>query len=257
MKFLLLLLPSVAALPVPARVPRRHAPVTALHGEPQQPDANRLLTLLNQAIADEDYERCAALRDQMPGAPTCAWQELGVPEWLSDRLDRLGFVLPTLVQRHALAALQTGDDAACCAPTGSGKTLSYLLPLLSQLSDELLGDQLDDFLAQYRARSAQRGEETGRLPTPAVLIVVPTRELGVQVSLLAYRLLGGSENNPTIQPYGHTPFRDLKARFKPGDRSNMFTYTGPRQVKVAGVWDAETLYASRSRATYDLGEVDL
>ena len=76
------------------------------------------------------------------------------------------------------------------------------------------------------------------MPTPVALIVVPTRELGVQVSLLAYRILGGGPTNPTLQPYSHP------SRYSPGGRANMFSYQGPRKVKVAGVWDEQGLYAA-------------
>ena len=125
---------------------------------------------------------------------------------------------------------EAGRDAAICAATGSGKTLAYLVPALTRLSAELVQDDLSSFISSFVAGSRPRplrgrsftSEETedGRLPTdiptPALVIVVPTRELGVQVSLLAYRLLGGGVNNPTLQPYSspwkHRP-GTVRARF--------------------------------------------
>ena len=53
-----------------------------------------------------------------------------------------------------------------------------------------------------------------------------------------YRLLGGGNTNPTIKPYTHP------SRFSPGGKSNMFSYKGPRHVKVAGIWDEQALYAA-------------
>ncbi len=44
---------------------------------------------------------------------------------------------------------------------------------------------------------------------------MPTTELGVQIVMLIYRLLGGSVNKGI-----------------PGDAANMFTYDGPRGIKV-------------------------
>mmetsp|Transcript_39381 Transcript_39381/g.124224 ORF Transcript_39381/g.124224 Transcript_39381/m.124224 type:complete len:449 (+) Transcript_39381:113-1459(+) len=62
--------------------------------------------------------------------------------------------------------------------------------------------------------------------------------MSLQVSLLAYRLLGGSAGNPTLQPFSHP------SRYQPGNAANMFTYSGPRRVKVAGLWDEQMLYAA-------------
>ena len=50
---------------------------------------------------------------------------------------------------------------------------------------------------------------------PQLVVIVPQRELGVQICLLIYKLFGGS----------------LSSRL-PGDQANMFTYTGPRGLKV-------------------------
>lgn len=57
---------------------------------------------------------------------------------------------------------------------------------------------------------------------PQAIIVVPTRDLGVQHVMLAWRLLGGNISRRT-----------------PGDRANMFSYTGPRGVLVRGIFDAQ------------------
>jgi len=226
-------------------------------------DLNWLHTRLHLALDREDYEEAASVPDRIRRCADvstgivseAAWNNLGMPDWLADRLDRLNFPLPTRVQLHSLRAAERGDDSAICAPTGSGKTLSYLLPLLAQLSDDLLSEDLSNYLANFldggrssantkgterrraAAKNVQEGVTDTAVPTPAVLIVVPTRELGVQVSMLCYRLLGGGTTNPTLQPYTHP------SRFAPGGKANMFSYAGPRHVKVAGLWDEQGLSA--------------
>jgi hypothetical protein len=55
------------------------------------------------------------------------------------------------------------------------------------------------------------------LQGPGCVIIVPSRELGVQIVLLVYKLFGGSVNAGI-----------------PGEASNMFAYTGPRGLKVSG-----------------------
>ena len=67
------------------------------------------------------------------------------------------------------------------------------------------------------------------LPGPQAVIVVPHRELGVQITLLAYRLLGGSINNGS----------------KPGEKATLFTYTGPSGVNVRGILDKQEVCSPR------------
>jgi len=90
----------------------------------------------------------------------------GLPSWLTNRASELGYTNPTLIQQRALRAILNNDDVIIHAQTGSGKTLAYLLPLLSLVD---------------ASRAAVQG-----------LIVVPTRELGLQVSRVAKRLAAGS-----------------------------------------------------------------
>ena len=71
-------------------------------------------------------------------------------------LNDLGFNSPTPIQVKALPAILSGNDVVGLAQTGTGKTFAYLLPILKQLA---YSDQIQ----------------------PRVLILVPTRELVVQV----------------------------------------------------------------------------
>ncbi|WIA32142.1 hypothetical protein OEZ86_002992 [Tetradesmus obliquus] len=91
-----------------------------------------------------------------------SWAGLGLSEVLAEHLVALNFQEPTQVQQRALPVLLAGRDALVRSPTGSGKTLAYLAPLLHSL--------------QARQPRISRAEGTH------ALILVPTRELAVQVS---------------------------------------------------------------------------
>lgn len=69
------------------------------------------------------------------------------------------------------------------------------------------------------------------LKGPQLVIVVPHRELGVQICMLAYRLFGGSVNAGI-----------------PGESANMFTYTGPRGIRVRGCLDKEEVLRAKNAA---------
>ncbi|TVQ11143.1 MAG: DEAD/DEAH box helicase [Bacteroidetes bacterium] len=82
---------------------------------------------------------------------------------LLNALDDMGFDTPTDIQEKAFPIIMSGRDVVGIAQTGTGKTLAYLLPLLRQLPF-----------------SEQR--------QPRILILVPTRELVMQVVEEARRL---------------------------------------------------------------------
>ncbi len=84
------------------------------------------------------------------------FKDLNLTKPLLNALSDIGFENPTPIQEKAFPIIMSGRDAVGIAQTGTGKTFSYLLPILRQLT-----------------YSEQRA--------PRVLIVVPTRELVVQV----------------------------------------------------------------------------
>jgi ATP-dependent RNA helicase RhlE len=89
---------------------------------------------------------------------------LGLSPALCAAARAAGFKEPTPVQTQAIAAVLQGQDVLACAQTGSGKTAAFALPLLQRA--------LEDALA-CRVASGERRAHT--------LVVVPTRELAVQV----------------------------------------------------------------------------
>lgn len=91
-----------------------------------------------------------------------------------------GWVQPTAVQCQALPPALGGMDVQVCAPTGTGKTLSFLLPLLQ------------GWLATH-------GTAPAALAAPSALVLVPTRELAEQVSQVARVLASSLTPTPVIQ----------------------------------------------------------
>ena len=80
-------------------------------------------------------------------------------ESLSESLAMSGYKKPTPIQEQAIPIILSGKDLVACAQTGTGKTAAFLLPILHKL----LSDSLKD--SEVHA-----------------LIMVPTRELAVQIS---------------------------------------------------------------------------
>lgn len=98
-----------------------------------------------------------------------------LPDWLINKCDDCGWTHPTPIQGKVLDAILLGNQTNLVvqSETGSGKTLAYLLPCLASIDS---------------SRSAVQA-----------LIVVPTRELGLQIARVAKRL--ASSSSPTPKTY--------------------------------------------------------
>jgi ATP-dependent RNA helicase DeaD len=113
--------------------------------------------------------------------------DLGLGPELVRVLADLGYEEPTPIQREAIPPLLAGRDLLGQAATGTGKTAAFALPVLT--------------------RVAARGERA----KPDALVLVPTRELAVQVSQAFHRY--GRELGVQVLPiYGGQPIgRQLQA----------------------------------------------
>jgi superfamily II DNA/RNA helicase len=94
-----------------------------------------------------------------------------IPTWLLDKCNDCGWTYPTRIQEKVLDTILTEHrtDVIVQSETGSGKTLAFLLPCMASID---------------ASRSAVQA-----------LIVVPTRELGLQISRVAKRLASSSGGN--------------------------------------------------------------
>jgi len=84
------------------------------------------------------------------------FSKLGVPQWVSEALERQGITEPFQIQKITIKEGLDGDDICGRAPTGSGKTLAFGIPLV------------------VRTKAAKPRK-------PQSLILAPTRELAEQI----------------------------------------------------------------------------
>lgn len=110
------------------------------------------------------------------------FQDSGILPEITEVLRAQKIVTPTKVQQEAIPAIIKGENLLVQSPTGTGKTLAYLTPILSQLDIE--------------SKALQ------------VLVLVPSRELAVQVAKLARTfseelrvatLIGGANLNRQLE----------------------------------------------------------
>jgi ATP-dependent RNA helicase DeaD len=121
--------------------------------------------------------------------PSVSFGDLGLRDELVDALHALGYEEPTPIQREAVPPLLEGRDLLGQAATGTGKTAAFSLPLLQRLA----------------------GDDADRGTAPGALVLVPTRELAMQVSQAVHRY-GRGFGTRVLPIYGGQPIgRQLKA----------------------------------------------
>ncbi|XP_070935262.1 probable ATP-dependent RNA helicase DDX27 isoform X2 [Macaca nemestrina] len=94
-----------------------------------------------------------------------SFQDMNLSRPLLKAITAMGFKQPTPIQKACIPVGLLGKDICACAATGTGKTAAFALPVLERLI--------------YKPRQA---------PVTRVLVLVPTRELGIQVHSVTRQL---------------------------------------------------------------------
>lgn len=113
------------------------------------------------------------------------FKELGLPPELLDAVQARGYTTPTRVQADAIGPLLAGHDVVVQAPTGTGKTAAFCLPLLMKV-------------------------DAGRRQVQA-LVLTPTRELAIQVGDMLDAYSAKTDGLKVVRVYGGQPF-DVQLR---------------------------------------------
>uniref|UniRef100_A0A8D3CCK3 RNA helicase n=1 Tax=Scophthalmus maximus TaxID=52904 RepID=A0A8D3CCK3_SCOMX len=109
--------------------------------------------------AESFYEDASQYDDQL------TFDDMNLSRPILKAITALGFRQPTPIQQACVPVGLLGRDLCACAATGTGKTAAFVLPVLERLV--------------YKPRTSQ---------VTRVLILVPTRELGIQVHSVARQL---------------------------------------------------------------------
>ncbi|CAO3652781.1 unnamed protein product [Cunninghamella blakesleeana] len=112
-------------------------------------------------IFKEDYN-IATKGGNVPH-PIRSWKESGLPKRILEVIDKVGYKEPSPIQRQAIPIGMQNRDIIGIAETGSGKTASFIIPMLNYISE----------LPKMTEDNAMDG--------PYALILAPTRELAQQI----------------------------------------------------------------------------
>src|SRR3954471_9387678 len=117
---------------------------------------------------------------------------LGLAANLTAAVAALGYEEPTAIQREAIPVLLEGRDLIGQAATGTGKTAAFMLPMLQRI--------------------APAAKEKHR---PRGLVLVPTRELAMQLAEAAHSYARGQEI-AVVPIYGGAPMDQQMRALKRG-----------------------------------------
>jgi ATP-dependent RNA helicase DeaD len=129
--------------------------------------------------------------DEIASAPAVRFTDLGLSDTMLAALAEVGYEVPSPVQAGIIPRILAGADVLGQARTGTGKTASFGIPILEKLDQPARGHQ------------------------PRALVMVPTRELAVQVRDEIDRLSHGRKVRATAI-YGGKPLKTQIARLQKG-----------------------------------------
>jgi ATP-dependent RNA helicase RhlE len=120
-----------------------------------------------------------------------SFHALGVSETLLSDIAKAGFTEPTSIQAQAIPHVLQGRDVIGCAQTGTGKTAAFVIPLIERLA------------------ATPKGQ-------PRALILVPTRELAIQIQevidklgrstrIFATTIVGGADMQAQVRGLRQRP----------------------------------------------------
>lgn len=163
----------------------------------------------------------------MTKKPNLSFDNLGIAPKILEVLDRMKFKVPTPIQHKAIPLVIEGEDIIGVAQTGTGKTLSFAIPIIQRL-----------------ARTKGR-----------CLVLVPTRELAIQVND-TFRKIAPLFGIRTVVVIGGAPIRPQIAAFKKNPRviiatpGRLVDHMSQRTVSLA---DINVLVLDEADRMLDMG----
>ena len=123
-------------------------------------------------------------------SPAISFSDLDLSPALLTALDRVGYETPSPIQAQAIPHLLQGLDLLGHAPTGTGKTAAFALPLLSRLNMQSSNVQ--------------------------IMVLTPTRELAIQVAEAFQRYASGIKGFHVLPVYGGQSYTGQNRQLKRG-----------------------------------------
>lgn len=118
--------------------------------------------------------------------PFVSFEELNLHRHMIANIKQCKYTTPTPVQKFGIPAVLAGRDLMACAQTGSGKTASFLVPIID--------------MAMKQGLNINSGKRIMRDESlkPFCLIIAPTRELAIQIFNESRKFAFGTGIRPCV-----------------------------------------------------------
>ena len=139
--------------------------------------------------------------------PIVSLDQVGCPDCFRLVFKYLSLSAPSAVQKQCWPAALAGSNVLGIAPTGSGKTLAFVLPMIPHINH-----QIEANLRAFSNTKAPAQSTLDKL-SPMALVLVPTRELALQITsacqplrklfhLHAASIYGGTDKEKQLEELG-------------------------------------------------------
>ncbi|KIH91517.1 ATP-dependent RNA helicase [Sporothrix brasiliensis 5110] len=153
-----------------------------------------------------DFSTLAEIKVTQEGetriSPFYDFDKAGLHPAMRRNVELAGYKVPTPIQMYCLPAIINGHDVMGIAQTGSGKTAAYLIPILNHL----MGKAKKLAAARPNPATYRPGLDAPARAEPLVVIVAPSRELGIQIFNEARKFCYRTMLRPCVI-YGGGPIR--------------------------------------------------
>ncbi|KAF9540450.1 hypothetical protein EC957_004290 [Mortierella hygrophila] len=158
----------------------------------------------NRILSGINFDKFSRINVSRKGGPERvdplqSFEQAKLHPIILENIQRMGYHEPTPIQRNAIPILMKNYDLLACAQTGSGKTAAFLLPVLSKILTKMQKNPPVAPLPGARKTKA----------SPLALIILPTRELGIQIFDETRRFTYKSPIRPAVI-YGGADLRRQK-----------------------------------------------
>lgn len=158
--------------------------VTYIPPPPPETEEEIFAQGIHEGINFEKYEHIPVeLTGTNAPKPVSCFNDAEIHAVCKLNIGKAGYKKPTPVQKYAIPAIIKKRDLMACAQTGSGKTASFLIPIITNILSDGLVNNIQDCDG----------------PThPLAAILSPTRELAVQIFQEAIKFSFGSAVRPVV-----------------------------------------------------------